>query len=152
MTEQRREIDFDRWVELLQAEILRREQEMFSARVLAEARDPQNLGAIADPDGQARVLGPCGDTMEIFVRLRDSQIETATFLTDGCGPTVACGSMVTQMVRGKGLDEAAALEGADVILALDGLPPEHVHCATLAANTLRRAVAACESKDEKGAG
>jgi nitrogen fixation NifU-like protein len=136
-------IDFERWVELLQAEILRREQELFSATVLAEARDPKNLGAILDPDGHALVVGPCGDTMEIFLRVSGSRIKKATFLTDGCGPTVACGSMLTQMVEGKTLAEAAALDREDVILALDGLPPEHVHCATLAVNTLGQALAAC---------
>lgn len=152
MTEQRQEIDFERWVELLQAEILRREQELFSAKVLAEARAPKNLGAIPDPVGHATVLGPCGDTIEIFLQVNGSRIERATFLTDGCGPTVACGSIVTQMAQGKTLDEAATLEGADVILALDGLPPEHIHCATLAVNTLRQALSACAANREEGAG
>ena len=150
MTEQNK-IDFERWVELLQTEILKREQELFSARVLAEARDPKNLGAILDPDGHALVVGPCGDTMEIFVRVNGSRIEKATFLTDGCGPTVACGSMLTQMVEGKALAEAAALDGGDVILALDGLPPEHIHCATLAANTLGQAIANCNLAGAEGA-
>jgi nitrogen fixation NifU-like protein len=148
LTEQRNTIDFERWVELLQAEILRREQEMFSARVLAEARDPKNLGAILDPDGRAAVTGPCGDTMEIFLRVNGSRIEEAAFLTDGCGPTVACGSLVTQMVEGKTLEEATTLEAADLILALDGLPPEHIHCATLAVNTLQQAIADCSPEDK----
>ncbi len=149
MTEQRNTIDFERWVEILQAEILRREQELFSARVLAEARDPKNLGAILDPDGRAAVTGPCGDTMEIFLRLGGSRIEKAAFMTDGCGPTVACGSMLTQMVEGKSLADAAAIEAAKVIIALDGLPPEHIHCATLAVNTLQQAIADC-SQEGKG--
>ena len=150
MTEQNK-IDFERWVEVLQAEILKREQELFSARVLAEARDPKNLGAILNPDGHALVVGPCGDTMEIFLRINGSRIKKATFLTDGCGPTVACGSMLTQMVEGKALEEAAALDGGDVILALDGLPPEHVHCATLAANTLGQAISAYNLNRAEGA-
>jgi len=150
LTEQNK-IDFERWVEVLQAEILKREQELFSARVLAEARDPKNLGAILNPDGHALVVGPCGDTMEIFLRINGSRIKKATFLTDGCGPTVACGSMLTQMVEGKALEEAAALDGGDVILALDGLPPEHVHCATLAANTLGQAISAYNLNRAEGA-
>ncbi|NIV36181.1 MAG: iron-sulfur cluster assembly scaffold protein, partial [Anaerolineae bacterium] len=54
-----------------------------------------------DADGHAALLGPCGDTMEIFLRLQDARIARATFMTDGCGPTVACGSMLTKMARGR---------------------------------------------------
>jgi nitrogen fixation NifU-like protein len=148
VAEQREGTDFERWVDLLQAEILKQEQEMFSAKVLAEARDPKNLGAILDADGHALVIGPCGDTMEIFLRVNGARIEKATFLTDGCSPTVACGSMLTQMVQGKSLAEATAIEAADVIMALEGLPPEHVHCATLAVNTLQQAIAdGCPESD-----
>jgi nitrogen fixation NifU-like protein len=143
VAEQGKGTDFERWVELLQAEILKREQEMFSAKVLAEARDPKNLGAILDADGHALVIGPCGDTMQIFLRVNGARIEKAAFMTDGCGPTVACGNMLTQMVQGKSLAEATAIEAAELITALDGLPPEHIHCATLAVNTLQQAIADC---------
>jgi nitrogen fixation NifU-like protein len=94
-----------------------------------------------EPDGHAVVCGPCGDTMEIFLRLKESLIEMAAFMTDGCWPTVACGSALTTMVRGMTLDQAAEIDSTDVISALDGLPAEHVHCATLAVNTLREAIA-----------
>jgi len=150
LAEQRETIDFARWVELVQAEILRREQEIFSARVLAEARDPQNLGAMLEADGYALAFGSCGDTMEIFVRVDGARIEKATFMTDGCGPTVACGSMVTQMAAGKTLEEAAALEAAEVIIALDGLPAEHIHCATLAVNALHQAISDCGPNQTEG--
>jgi nitrogen fixation NifU-like protein len=89
--------------------------------------------------------------MEVFVRVDGVRIEKATFMTDGCGPTVACGSMVTQMAAGRTLDEAAALEAADVIIALDGLPPEHIHCATLAVNALRQAISDCGPNNAGGA-
>lgn len=143
MTEQRDMSDLDRWVVALQEAILKREQALFSARVLAEARQPQNMGVMDNPDGYGLVFGPCGDTMQIFLRLDGERIEQVTFMTDGCGPTVACGSMVTRMALGKSLGEAAALEAAEVIIALDGLPAEHVHCATLAMNTLHQAIADC---------
>jgi nitrogen fixation NifU-like protein len=109
--------------------------------VLEEARHPNNLGAMLEPDGHAVVHGPCGDTMEMFLRINGSRIELATFGTDGCGPTVACGSMLTRMVQGMTLDRASAVEAADLIIALDGLPAENVHCATLAVATLREAIA-----------
>jgi nitrogen fixation NifU-like protein len=64
-------------------------------------------------------------------------------MTNGCGPTVACGSMLTRMAQGKSLAEAAAIETAEVIIALDGLPAEHLHCAALAADTLHQAIADC---------
>ena len=86
--------------------------------------------------------------MEIFLRVQDSRIEIAAFMTDGCGPTVACGSMLTKMAQGKSLEEAAAIEAADLIVALDGLPPEHVHCATLAVHTLHQAIADCSPAGE----
>ena len=149
MAEQRETNDFERWVAALQMAFLEREQELFSAVVLQEARQPQNMGVMLDPDGHALVCGPCGDIMEMFLRVRDSRIEIVAFMTDGCGPTVACGSMLTKMAQGKSLEEAAAIEAADLIVALDGLPPEHVHCATLAVNTLRQAVTACCPQGER---
>jgi nitrogen fixation NifU-like protein len=150
MTEQTETSSFDRIVAALQEAIREQEEAMFSAAVLKEARQPRNVGIMLDPDGYALVCGPCGDTMEMFLRVQDSRIEVAAFMTDGCGPTVACGSMLTRMAQGRSLDEAAAIEAADLIIALDGLPPEHVHCATLAVNTLLQAIAACRSTGEGG--
>ena len=94
-----------------------------------------------EPDGLAIVRGPCGDTMAMFLRIDGRRIEQITFLTDGCGPTLACGSMLTTMVQGRSLAEASAVEAADLIIALDGLPPENVHCAVLAVTTLQQAMA-----------
>ncbi len=148
MTGQGETNDLDHWVAVLQEAIRERERALFSAKVLAEARQPQNMGIMLDPDGHALLCGPCGDTMEMFLRIQNSRIEIAAFMTDGCGPTVACGSMLTRMAQGKSLEEAAAIEAADVIIALDGLPPEHVHCATLAVNTLQQAIAGHEQQGD----
>jgi nitrogen fixation NifU-like protein len=104
-----------------------------------------------DPDGYGLVFGSCGDSMEVFLRLRGERIERVASMTDGCGPTVACGSMLTRMAQGKSLAEAAAIEAADVIIALDGSPAEQVHWATLAADTLHQAIAeCCPEGDGKG--
>jgi nitrogen fixation NifU-like protein len=143
MTETTTTDDFERWVAALQQALLEQEQALFSAKVLAEARQPQNMGTMDAPDGLGLLIGPCGDTMEIALGLNGERIDKAVFMTDGCGPTVACGSMLTTMVHGKSLAGAAAIEAADLILALDGLPAEHVHCATLAVATLRQAIANC---------
>ena len=150
MAEQRETNDFERWVAALQRAFLEREQELFSAVVLQEARQPQNMGVMLDPDGHALVCGPCGDIMEMFLRVRDSRIEIVAFMTDGCGPTVACGSMLTKMAQGKSLEEAAAIEAADLIVALDGLPPEHIHCATLAVRTLQEVIAGHQQQGGTG--
>ncbi|NIV39435.1 MAG: iron-sulfur cluster assembly scaffold protein [Anaerolineae bacterium] len=149
MAEQQETDDFERWVAALQQALLERERELFSETVLQEARQPQNMGVMLDADMHALLLGPCGDNMEMFLRLQDSRIEAVAFMTDGCGPTVACGSMLTRMAQGKTLEEAAAIEAADLILALDGLPPEHVHCATLAVHTLQKAMEDGSTEDEE---
>ncbi|MFN2292589.1 MAG: iron-sulfur cluster assembly scaffold protein [Anaerolineae bacterium] len=131
----------DRLVAELQEEANRAAQEVYSPVVIEHALQPKNLGSMLEPDGLAIVRGPCGDTMAVFLRINGRRIEQVTFLTDGCGPTLACGSMLTNMVQGWSLEQAAALEAADLIIALDGLPPENVHCAVLAVTTLQQAVA-----------
>jgi nitrogen fixation protein NifU and related proteins len=131
----------DRLVAELQEEANRAAQEVYSPVVIEHALQPKNLGSMLEPDGLAIVRGPCGDTMAMFLRIDGRRIEQVTFLTDGCGPTLACGSMLTTMVQGRSLEEAAALEAADLIIALDGLPPENVHCAVLAVTTLQQAMA-----------
>jgi nitrogen fixation NifU-like protein len=142
--------DFDRWLTALQEAIREREEALYSARVLAEARQPHNMAVMGYADAYGLVFGPCGDTMEFFLLLDGRQLKKATFMTDGCGPTVACGSMLSRMVEGMSLDQALAIEPEALILALDGLPAEHVHCATLAVNTLREALANCTPEEEDG--
>jgi nitrogen fixation NifU-like protein len=138
--------DLDHWVAALQEAILEREQAMFSAKVLEEARQPQNMGVMDDPDGYGLEFGSCGDTMEIFLRIDGERIENATFMTNGCGPTVASGSMMTRLAHGTSLEDAAAIDAAEIVTALDGLPAEHIHCATLAAAALHHAIADCLSE------
>jgi nitrogen fixation NifU-like protein len=83
--------------------------------------------------------------MEIYLRLNGESIEEATFFTDGCGPTVACGSKLTTTVTGMSLEDAGQISAQDLIDALDGLPDDSIHCAELAVQTLRTAVAALAS-------
>ncbi len=133
-------ISFERLVRELAEEIARQEREMYSKVVIQEARHPCNLGRIVAPDGHGLVHGVCGDTMEIYLRLDDETIEQATFMTDGCGPTIACGSMLTKMITGKLLDEALEIMPEDLIEALDGLPEANQHCAELAVITFQSAL------------
>jgi nitrogen fixation NifU-like protein len=139
----------DRWDRLvadLQREIEGKERALYSAKVLEQVRNPQHLGRMEAPDAQAVLTGWCGDTMEIYLRLNGSTIQEATFMTDGCGPSVASGNMLATMVQGMALDEADRINPQDLLLALDGLPEDSAHCATLAVNTLRKAIAEREQR------
>jgi nitrogen fixation NifU-like protein len=133
--------DFDRFAEELQREILEQARAVYSEKVVEEFYNPKNLGRMSEPDACGRVRGWCGDTVEIYLRLKGEKIERASFMTDGCGPTVACGSVLTALVQGMSLKEAAKIKPEGLIAALGGLPEESVHCAELAVNTLQEAIA-----------
>jgi nitrogen fixation NifU-like protein len=100
---------------------------------------PRNLGTIEAPDGEATLSGICEDTVRIQFRLQGDRIEEIRFMTNGCGATLACGSMATEWARGKTLGEAMKVSAQQLIEALGGLPIESTHCAYLAANTLKAA-------------
>jgi nitrogen fixation NifU-like protein len=133
--------DFDRMVADLQREIVEQERALYSVKVIEEAHNPSNVGRMPEPDVYGIVHGWCGDTMEIYLRLDGERIQEATFMTDGCGPSVACGSMLTTMMQGISLEEAGQVAPEDLITALDGLPAESTHCAELAVSTLQAALA-----------
>jgi nitrogen fixation NifU-like protein len=120
--------------------------------VIDHAQNPRNVGSIPHADGVAMVTGPCGDTMEIWLRVRGNVIKEATFWTDGCGTSIAVGSMVTELAKEKTIREATGITQKDVLDALGGLPEESQHCALLAANTLKEAVKdylACKNEPGK---
>ena len=128
--------DMDKIAEELQKEMLSGYTEV----VINHAQNHRNGGTISDADGFASVTGPCGDTMNIWLKIRNDEIKQAAFLTDGCGTTIAAGSMVTELVDGKTVVNALRITQQDVLDALGGLSEESVHCALLAANTLREAI------------
>lgn len=122
-------------------ELIKQEmRKIYSEAVVEHSNDPRNLGNLEDAGGFARVTGPCGDTMSIWLKVNGDTIINASFITDGCGTTVASGSMVTEMVKGKSISEARKTTQRDVLDALGGLPQESEHCALLAANTLKAAI------------
>jgi nitrogen fixation NifU-like protein len=126
-----------------QEQIKAKMREVYSETVIDHNFNPRNLGSFPDADGHARITGPCGDTMEMWLKVDDKIIVKAGFTTDGCGTTVASGSMVTEMAKGKSLTEAQRISQKDVLDALSGLPEEKEHCALLASNTLKSAVRDC---------
>lgn len=131
-----KEEEFDCIVDGIQSQIDAEEEKVFPAKVLKEFRDPKNLGRIEDPDRSGMIRGPCGDTMEFSINIREGRVRKILFVTDGCGPSIACGSMTTKMAKGKTVEEALKIKGRDILNALDGLPEENRHCAKLAVDAL----------------
>ena len=125
-----------------QFETLIREEmrKTYSEITIDHAMNPRNVGDMADADGFAKVTGPCGDSMEIRLKVNNDTIVGATFMTDGCGTTIASGSIVTEMAKEKNIIEARKISSQDVLNALGGLPEESQHCALLAANTMKAAI------------
>ena len=123
-----------------QEQIKTKMKEIYSETVVEHNLNPRNLGSFSDADGYAQITGPCGDTMEMWLKVDGNTIVKAGFTTDGCGTTIASGSMVTEMAKGKSLTEAQRIGQKDVLDALDGLPEESEHCALLASDTLKAAI------------
>ncbi|MHA1413715.1 MAG: iron-sulfur cluster assembly scaffold protein [Promethearchaeota archaeon] len=133
---------FDEFVEKLQEEIMRQEIEEFNEHIVKLYHDPINWGRMDGLEAtvSASYKGPCGDTMEFYLKIKDDLIEKASFFTDGCGATVAAGSQTTQMITNKPVSYAKSLTPKDIDEALNGLPDNHKHCAVLAINTLKKAL------------
>ncbi len=140
MTDVSTKSDFDKTIEKLQRKVNEQERMIFSEKVIEEYNSPKNIGKMAQPDASAILTGWCGDTMEMYLMVEHEIVADITFMTDGCGATIACGSMLTSMVKGKSLDEVKAITEDDLIAALEGLPEENLHCAHLAIITLRNAL------------
>ncbi len=113
----------------------------YSEKVLEHYQNPRNLGEIENADGVGMVGNPvCGDMMKITIKVRDDRIEDVKFKTFGCGAAIATTSMVTELVKGKMLEEALRVTNQDVVEALDGLPPVKVHCSLLAEEAIKAAI------------
>jgi nitrogen fixation NifU-like protein len=124
----------------LEQSIMEDMRKVYSENTIDHFLNPRNLGEIPAPDGFGKVTGPCGDTVEISLKVGDDRIMNAFFWTDGCGTTIAAGSMATELAKGKSVSQAMKITQQDVLDALGGLPEDSVHCALLATNTLKEAV------------
>lgn len=114
---------------------------LYSEKVMEHFKNPRNVGEIENPDGTGHVGNPvCGDIMELYIRVNDGVITDAKFKTFGCGAAIATSSMVTDMVKGKTIEEALAISNHAVAEALDGLPPIKMHCSVLAEEALKSAI------------
>ncbi len=117
------------------------EQFEYSEKVMEHFRNPRNVGEIKDADGIGRVGNPvCGDLMEIQIKVENNVLKDVKFKTFGCGSAIATSSMITEMAKGKTLEEALKITRGDVAAELDGLPPIKMHCSNLAADALHAAI------------
>lgn len=114
---------------------------MYTEKVMDHFTNPRNVGEVENPDGVGEVgNASCGDIMRISLRVEDNIIRDVKFRTFGCGAAIATSSMVTEMVKGKTLEEAKEISNKAVAEALGGLPPLKMHCSNLAADALHKAI------------
>jgi len=113
----------------------------YSERVMEHFRNPRNVGEMENPDGTGHVGNPvCGDIMELYIKVEDNVIKDAMFKTYGCGAAIATSSMVTELIKGKTIEEALKISNSAVAEALGGLPPIKMHCSALAEEALKSAI------------
>ena len=136
--------DIEKFAKKLQEIILDQARNEYSDVVIDHWQNPRNFKETAQPDGHAKVKGTCGDTMEMFVKIKKERIIECAFQTDGCGTSIACGSITTEMAKNRPLAQALVdISSGEILEKLGGLPEENVHCAHLAAETLREAITNC---------
>ncbi len=113
----------------------------YSEKVMDHFQNPRNVGEIKDADGMGEIGNPvCGDMMTFYIKVKDNVIEDVKFKTFGCGAAIAVSSMVSEMAKGKTLDEAMQITNAGVAKELGGLPPNKMHCSNLGADALHKAI------------
>jgi nitrogen fixation NifU-like protein len=120
---------------------------MYSEKVMDHFMNPRNVGEMPDADGVGMEGNPtCGDAMQLFIKVENDRIVDAKFRTFGCGAAIAVSSMITEMVKGKTLDEAMSMSKEAVANELGGLPPQKMHCSNLGADALKKAIEDYRSK------
>lgn len=125
---------------------------MYSKKVLDTFANPRNVGEIENADGVGTVgNAKCGDIMQVFLKIENDVIVDAKFKTFGCTAAIASSSIATEMIKGKTLEEALKIKNADVVEALEGLPPQKIHCSVLAEEAIAEAIKDYREKKEKRA-
>jgi len=127
--------------DIIQDQLNKAMETTYSAKTLEYSNNPVNMGRMNDPTASAWINGLCGDFMEIYLVIKDNKITDIKFYTDGCGITLACGSVVTLLAKNKNINDVLSISPNNIIEHLERLPVENIHCAILAANTLHKAIA-----------
>jgi len=126
---------------------------VYSEKVMEHFINPRNVGEIENPDGIGEEGNPvCGDMMTFYIKVKDDRLEDVKFKTFGCGAAIAVSSMVSEMAKGKTLEEAMKITPRLVADELEGLPKNKFHCSNLGAQALHKAIQDYQSKQEKGGG
>ncbi|MFC2044852.1 Fe-S cluster assembly scaffold protein NifU [Chloroflexota bacterium] len=124
---------------------------VYSEKVMEHFMNPRNVGEIENPDGTGEEGNPvCGDMMTFYIKVKDNRLEDIKFKTFGCGAAIAVSSMVSEMAKGKTLEEAMKITPQLVALELEGLPKNKFHCSNLGAQALHKAIQDYLNKQKKG--
>lgn len=114
---------------------------LYSEKVMEHFHNPRNMGEIEDADGVGTVGNPvCGDLMTIYIKVKNNLLDDIKFKTFGCAAAIATSSMITEMAKGRSLDETLNITREDIAEGLEGLPPIKMHCSNLAAEALHKAI------------
>ena len=127
----------------IQKQIFGNLREVYSETTTDHVLRPRNVGSLNNPDGYASLHSSCGENMQIWLKLRDNHIDEIGYWTDGCAATIAAGSMVTELVKRKTVNEALTISARELADALEDLPEGNFHCADLAVNTLKATLRDC---------
>ncbi|MFP3898992.1 MAG: Fe-S cluster assembly scaffold protein NifU [Dehalococcoidia bacterium] len=124
---------------------------VYSEKVMEHFTNPRNVGEIEDPDGVGEEGNPvCGDMMTFYIKVKDNRLEDVKFKTFGCGAAIAVSSMVSEMAKGKTLEEAMKITPRSVADELEGLPKNKFHCSNLGAQALHKAIQDYRDRRNKG--
>ncbi len=122
----------------------------YSEKVMDHFQNPRNVGEIPDADGKGEIGNPvCGDMMTFYIKVKDNKLEDVKYKTFGCGAAIAVSSIVSELAKGKTLDDAMNITNASVAVELGGLPPNKMHCSNLGADALHRAIEDYKKKTGK---
>ncbi len=126
---------------------------VYSEKVMEHFMSPRNVGEIEDADGIGEVGNPvCGDMMTFYIKVKDNRLEDVKFKTFGCGAAIAVSSMVSEMAKGKTIDEVMKITPRSVADELEGLPKNKFHCSNLGAQALHKAIKDYQSKKKAEGG
>jgi len=124
--------------------------DQYSKKLLDHFFRPHNMGKIKDPDGVGVAGNPqCGDVLKIYLKIKDNKITDIKFETLGCAAAIGVSSVLTEMVKGKTIDEALKIKNQDIVKELGGVPPNKIHCSVLGEQALKKAIEDWQRKNKE---